>query len=490
MKKRIMVDMSATIIHHGHIRLLEKASKYGEVIVALTTDNEVLKHKGYLPELDFKHRKEILESIKYVNEVVPSFWKLNEDFLKKNKIDLLVHGEDNSNEIDKKKLLILPRTKGVASSELRKKSAAIAKKTKKNILLNPGPATTTDTIKYAQVVPDICPREKEFGDLMYNLSNEITSLATKSPKNYTTVFFGGSGTASVEAVISSVLTKQCNLLIINNGSYAERIHEISKVYNLNVYNLVSEPFKDFNISFIEELVIKKRITHVAIVHNETSTGRLNELEAFSKLSDKYGLKLIVDAMSSFGAIEIDVNDLNIDYLCSSSNKNIQGMAGISFVIANKNSLESIKDNDRKNFYLDLYAQYEFFNKNRQLRFTPPVQSFYALKQAIEELKKEGIKNRYKRYSENWNYIIKNLPNLGFIQEFQNEKSSKIITVFRLPKNIKFKYLHDELLKSNITIYPSKYDTNTFRIANIGNINIKDLECFINALKKIIQNVGP
>ena len=122
MKKRIMVDMSATILHHGHIRLLKKASKYGDVIVGLTKDEDIINEKGYNPELDFESRKEVLESIKYVKEVVATSWKINNSILEKFNIDLLVHGDDNSNEIDKEKLLIFPRTMGVCSSDIRKKS--------------------------------------------------------------------------------------------------------------------------------------------------------------------------------------------------------------------------------------------------------------------------------------------------------------------------------------------------------------------------------
>jgi len=125
MSKRVMVDMSATIIHHGHIRLLKKASEYGEVIVGLTTDEEILSCKGYLPELVFEHRKEVLEAIKYVSEVVEVPWLLTDETLRKYDIDLLVHGEDNSNEIKKEKLLVFPRTKGVASSDIRKRSYEI-----------------------------------------------------------------------------------------------------------------------------------------------------------------------------------------------------------------------------------------------------------------------------------------------------------------------------------------------------------------------------
>ena len=123
--KRVMVDMSATILHHGHIRLLKKASKYGSVIIGLTSDEEIKDKKGYIPELEYNHRKEILEAIKYVDEVVETPWLLTDDTLEKYAIDLLVHGDDNSNHIKKEKLLVFPRTKGVCSSDIRKKACEI-----------------------------------------------------------------------------------------------------------------------------------------------------------------------------------------------------------------------------------------------------------------------------------------------------------------------------------------------------------------------------
>ena len=121
MKKKILVDMSATLIHHGHIRLLKKASNLGDVIVALTKDSQIKKHKGYNPELKYKFRKEILNSIKYVKKVIPSNFYLDEKFLKKNNISFLVHGNDNKNNIEKSKLKIFKRTKGISSSKLRRK---------------------------------------------------------------------------------------------------------------------------------------------------------------------------------------------------------------------------------------------------------------------------------------------------------------------------------------------------------------------------------
>lgn len=128
MKKRVLVDLSASILHHGHIRLLKKASKLGQVIVGLTTDNEIKKKKGYFPELNFNQRREILKSIKYVDKVVKSKWLIDESYLKKHKISLLVHGDDNCNAVQKNKLIIFKRTKGISSTKIRKKSAEILKK--------------------------------------------------------------------------------------------------------------------------------------------------------------------------------------------------------------------------------------------------------------------------------------------------------------------------------------------------------------------------
>ena len=248
MKKRIMVDMSATIIHHGHIRLLKKASRYGDVIVGLTTDKEIFNKKGYKPELSFEHRKEILESLKYIKEVVPTSWKINDSILEKYKIDLLVHGHDNSNEINKKKLLIFPRTEGVSSSDIRTKSFNIINNIKRNILLNPGPATTTDSVKMAQVVPDICPREKEFGDLMEYVSHELTTIVTNS-NEYTSILFGGSGTSVVESVLTSVIPLNKSVLIVNNGAYGKRMCEIANRFNIN--------YEEFKSSSIEPIDLHK-----------------------------------------------------------------------------------------------------------------------------------------------------------------------------------------------------------------------------------------
>ena len=263
---------------------------------------------------------------------------------------------------------------------------------KRNILLNPGPATTSDTVKYAQVVPDICPREKEFGDVMEFVSKELTNFVGTNDK-YTTILFGGSGTASVEAILSSVVDSG-TILIINNGAYGKRMCEIAEIYNLSYIEYESSPIEEINLSELEEIIKTHNlesiitnetiISHVAVIHHETTTGILNDINSIGSICRKYKIDMIVDAMSSFAGIPINMDEMNIKYLSSSSNKCIQGMAGISFVIANKESIKITKNIKPRNLYLNIYKQYLYFKENYQMRFTPPVQVLYALKQAIVE----------------------------------------------------------------------------------------------------------
>lgn len=363
---------------------------------------------------------------------------------------------------------------------------------KREILLNPGPATTSTAVKYAQIQPDICPREEAFGDVMRFVSTELTAFVANND-HYNTVLFPGSGTAAVEAILTSVINKDETLLIVHNGAYGKRMQEICDTYAIN-YVMYDSPYtKALDYNDLEKFIsINKHITHVAIIHNETTTGLLNDLSAVGDICRKKNLTFIVDAMSSYAAIPIDMPTQNIHFLAASSNKNIQGMAGISFVISNKSKLEQCKNRKRKSYYLDLYAQYEYFNKTGQSRFTPPVQTFYALQQAIIEAKNEGIINRYQRYAESWEALITGLKELNLEWVIPLEHHSKIITAIYEPnyENYDFTDMHDELFSKGFTIYPGKVGTlNTFRIANIGDINKNDMQNFINALKVYFNKIS-
>lgn len=363
----------------------------------------------------------------------------------------------------------------------------------RNILLNPGPATTTTAVKYAQVQPDICPREQVFGDLMQFISRSLTEFVG-STDSYTTILFPGSGTAAVEAILSSVIDENEQLLIISNGAYGQRMQEICDVYHINYIVFESSFISPLDYNALQRIILEHidTLTHLAIVHNETTTGLLNNLHIVGELCRKYNLTFIVDAMSSYAAIPISMKEQNISYLAASSNKNIQGMAGIGFVIANIATLEKTKSIPAKSYYLNLFAQYDYFNKTHQSRFTPPVQTMYALRQAIIETQNEGINNRYARYTKSWEVLIEGLQKLNLEIVVPIECHSKIITAIYEPShpNYNFNQMHDELYQKGFTIYPGKVgNLDTFRIANIGNINENDMKHFLQALNDYFKKIN-
>lgn len=358
-------------------------------------------------------------------------------------------------------------------------------------MLNPGPATTTDTVKFAQVVPDICPREEPFGNLMKSVSVELAGLVGDT-EQYTTVLFGGSGTAAVESILSSVIGQDV-VVIINNGAYGKRMCEIADTYRLNVAEFISPSDSPVDLSDLEALIehSSRKISHLAVVHSETTTGLLNDIQSIGDLCRRHRIDMIVDAMSSYAAIPIEMKQMNISYLAASSNKNLQGMAGISFVIADTRKLDSMKNKPPRSYYLDLYAQYMHFSETIQMRFTPPVQTFYALKQAIFELKQEGVKERYARYTRSWEVLIRGIARLGLKHLVDEKHHSKIVTSILEPDcdTYSFRDMHDYLYGKGFTIYPGKLNKlNTFRIANIGDITYKDIEAFLELLERYLREI--
>lgn len=363
---------------------------------------------------------------------------------------------------------------------------------KRNILLNPGPATTTDSVKFAQVVPDICPREREFGHLMEYISAELTRCVADGER-YTTVLFSGSGTAAVEAILSSVIGDEV-VVIVNNGAYGKRMCEIAAAYGLHFLEFESPSDEAIDLAALETLIQQtpQTISHLAIVHHETTTGLLNDVQSIGELCRRHEVDLIVDAMSSFGAIPIQMEQMNISYLASSSNKNLQGLPGVSFVIADKSKLENRQPLKKRNYYLNLYAQSKCFSETRQMRFTPPVQTLYALKQAIEELKREGLEERYARYAKSWETLTNGIARLGLKYLVSEKYHSKIATSIIEPdcEGYDFQKMHDFFYTRGFTIYPGKLEKlNTFRIANIGDITYKEIEAFLELLELYLRSIG-
>ena len=354
----------------------------------------------------------------------------------------------------------------------------------RKILLNPGPATTTESVKQAMVVEDICPREKEFGKLLDTIKEDLVKVV-HGGDDYIAAIFTASGTGGLEAAITSAVPKGKKILVVDNGAYGARMANIASTFGIEVvsYKLAYGDYPDVN--HIDKLLKEnKDVSHLAIVHHETTTGMLNPVQEICDVSIKYGVEVIVDCMSSYAGIPIDIKKWDAGYLISSSNKCIQGMPGIVFVIFKKRLLDQIK-NHKRSFYFDLYSQYVGFEKTGQMQFTPPVQVAYALRQAIDEYFDEGESNRWNRYEENWMTLCAGLKKLGFQFLLPDPYQSKILLAIKEPSGATYDFdaMHDYLYQKGFTIYPGKGAKEaTFRLSVLGDLYKNDIENFLSELK--------
>lgn len=363
----------------------------------------------------------------------------------------------------------------------------------RKILLNPGPATTTDTVKAALVVPDICPREREFVHVLQQVRTDLVRIAGGTPDSYTCVLLAGSGTAAMDAVLNSVVPADGGVAIINNGAYGQRFVDIARCYQLPYHELRC-PWGEWpDLTRLPHLLREHpQISHVALVHHETSTGLLNQLPEIAALAREHRVSLIVDAISSLGGVPLNVQEHQIDYLLSTSNKCLQGMAGLAWVICRRQALEVSRQLPRRSFYLNLYQQYRHFEANGQMQFTPPVQVVYALAQAIREFWQEGPEARFQRYYRNWQTLMAGLQALGLRTLLPPERQSPLLTTVLEPPDphYSFSRLHDALYERGFTIYPGKMQDNaTFRLANIGAITENDIRDFLAALRAVLMELG-
>ena len=351
---------------------------------------------------------------------------------------------------------------------------------KRNILLNPGPATTTDGVKQALMVPDICPREQEFGDLTQSVLKKIVKVVN-GKSTHDAVIFAGSGTAGVEAALSSVVALEDKILILDNGAYGKRAETIIQAYGIphRTYRIGWGEYPD--VKGIESILQQDReLTHFAFVHHETTTGMLNPLRELVELCQKYDVDSIVDAMSSYAGLPIDLQEQPIDYLISSSNKCIQGMAGTSFVIANKKKLTKTANIPPRNLYLNLWGNHSYIEKTGQFQFTPPVQIVYALNTALDEFFVETQAGRTARYFKSYETLLNGLGKVGLELLLPESQNSKLLTAIVEPQSPDYDFMemHDYFYENDITIYPGKgAKKDTFRIANIGAIDYRDMQIF-------------
>lgn len=360
---------------------------------------------------------------------------------------------------------------------------------KRNVLLNPGPATTTDTVKLAQVVPDICPREKEFADLMKGFRHDILKTVHADPANYTAVLFCGSGTLNMDVCLNSLLPAEAKVLVVNNGAYSSRAVEICKAYGLNHIDL-RFPVDELPDMSRVEATLKENpdIRLVYTTHNETGTGICNPIREIGALAHRYGATFVVDTTSTLAMRPIDVARDNIDFCMASAQKGIMAMTGLSFVIGRTDLIVASKDYPKRSYYCNLYLQYEYFEKTGQMHFTPPVQTVYAAVQGLKEYFAEGETAKWERHKRVFEAIHAGLDELGFKDVIRREWQGGLVVSVLYPDdpNWDFMKVHDYCYERGFTIYPGKIaSTNTFRLCSLGAIDEADIKAFFKVFKEAL-----
>ena len=363
-------------------------------------------------------------------------------------------------------------------------------KIKRNILLNPGPATTTDTVKMAQIVPDICPREQDFARLMKDLRSDLLKVVHAPEDEYTSVLFCGSGTINIDICINSLVPEGKKILVVNNGAYNTRAVEVCQMYHIPHINLQSSVYEQPDLAAVEQAL--KENPDVAVVyccHHETGTGILNPIREIGALAHQYGAIFVTDTTSTLGMIPLDVVKDNVDFCMASAQKGLMAMSGLSFIIGREDIIKASKNYPTRSYYCNLYLQYEYFEKTGEMHFTPPVQTIYATIQALKEYFAEGEVAKFARHRRVYEAIHQGLSELGFQTAIDKSIESGLVVSVKYPDdpNWSFEKVHDYCYERGFTIYPGKISTtNTFRLCSLGAIDVKDIEDFFIVLKDALN----
>lgn len=356
-------------------------------------------------------------------------------------------------------------------------------------LLTPGPLTTTDTVKQV-MMEDHCTWDDDYKQITQRIRSKLLELAHVSAEEYTAVLMQGSGTFGVESTLTSSVGKNGKLLIAANGAYGERMEDIAKHAGLN-YKILNFHYNQTPDAAViaAELENDPGITHVAMVHSETTSGILNDIASVAKVVKAAGKTFIVDAMSSFGGVEIPVEELGIDFIISSANKCIQGVPGFSFIICRRSALKKC-EGQAVSLSLDLYDQWKGMEKDGKWRYTSPTHVVLAFAQALDELEAEGgIPARNCRYADNNRMLIAGMEKLGFRTYIDKEIQGPFITTFFYPENANFSFeeMYTFVKERGYAIYPGKLtDADTFRLGNIGEIYAEDVEKIIRIFSDFLN----
>jgi 2-aminoethylphosphonate-pyruvate transaminase len=358
------------------------------------------------------------------------------------------------------------------------------------VLLNPGPVMVHERVRAAMSYPDVCHREPEVAELMTAVRAKVAQvcqLADPDLDGYSSVLLSGSGTAALEATLSSVVPRDGKILVLDNGNYGERMHRIAAVHGIAHEWLRFGWTNPVDIAAVDQALTRDpAITHVALAHHETSTGMLNPLRAIGDVVHKHGRSLVVDAISSLGCEEIDVRADHVDWCVGTANKCIEGLPGISFVCASRAAFDALANVPPRTLYLDVHGHYRSQEDLRAPLFTPAVQVLYAFDRALDLTLAETVAGRHARYATQAERLRAGLAELGLRFLLPEEHRACSVTHLHLPDGIAYPQLHDALKREGFIVYACQEQLGAvFRVANMGQLTEEDVDRFLAAMRRTL-----
>ncbi|GAB5100623.1 2-aminoethylphosphonate aminotransferase [Caballeronia sp. LP006] len=351
------------------------------------------------------------------------------------------------------------------------------------LLLNPGPVTLSERVRKSLLQTDLCHREPEFFDLQDEARKRLVAAYELDPAKWSAVLMTGSGTAAVESMIAGIVPEGGRLLIVENGVYGERIAQIAKQYRIDhevvKYEWMQAPDTDAIIARLDGF------SHVAIIHHETTTGRLNPLDTLSRACAERGIGLLVDAVSSFGAEAIDFDGGGIVAVAATANKCLHGVPGAAFVIARRDALQNAAS---RTYYLGI-ARLAKLQDERNTPFTPSVHAYYALVEALREFEEEGgWRARHRRYATLAEQVRAGLAALGIESALPAQESSVVLRAYRLPAGVNYEKLHDALKAKGFVIYAGQggLSKELFRISTMGALDSNDMQRLLSSVAELLR----